>query len=96
MAGRFWTGHSTAAAANGVSREKRNGEAAAARSGRMREPWEGPKWNPGEWKEGLKPAVPWQCNFDPYPSSHFRCSSNYQQLLVVASTEQKQFEMPGR
>ena len=24
------------------------------------------KWN-GKWKEGLKPAVPWWFNFDPYP-----------------------------
>ena len=26
-----------------------------------------PKWNPGKWKHGLKPAVPWWFNFDPYP-----------------------------
>ena len=25
------------------------------------------KWTPVEWKEGLKPAVPWWINFDPYP-----------------------------
>ena len=25
------------------------------------------KWNPSEWKQGLKPAVPWWLNFDPYP-----------------------------
>ena len=25
------------------------------------------KWNPAKWKEGLKPAVPWWFNFDPYP-----------------------------
>ena len=24
-----------------------------------------PKWNPGKWKHGLKPAVPWCLNFDP-------------------------------
>ena len=27
-----------------------------------------PKWNPGEWKHGLKPAVPWWLNFDSYPN----------------------------
>ena len=27
-----------------------------------------PKWNPGKGKHGLKPAVPWWLNFDPYPS----------------------------
>ena len=27
-----------------------------------------PKWNPGKWKHGLNPAVPWWFNFDPYPS----------------------------
>ena len=26
-----------------------------------------PKWNPGKWKHGLKPAVSWWFNFDPYP-----------------------------
>ena len=26
-----------------------------------------PKWNPGKWNQGLKPAVPWWFNFDPYP-----------------------------
>ena len=26
------------------------------------------KWNPVKWKEGLKPAVPWWFNFDPYPN----------------------------
>ena len=26
-----------------------------------------PKSNPGKWKHGLKPAVPWLFNFDPYP-----------------------------
>ena len=26
-----------------------------------------PKWNPGKWKHGPKPAVPWWLNFDPYP-----------------------------
>ena len=26
-----------------------------------------PKWNPGKWKHGLKSAVPWLLNFDPYP-----------------------------
>ena len=26
-----------------------------------------PKWNPGKWKHGLKPAVPWWCNFDADP-----------------------------
>ena len=33
-----------------------------------------PTWNPGKWKHGLKPAVPWWSwwfNFDPYPC----CSS---------------------
>ena len=35
-----------------------------------------PKWNPCKWKQGLKPAVPWTFNFDPYP---------YEQLLSVAS-----------
>ena len=24
-----------------------------------------PKWNPGKWKHGPKPAVPWWFNFDP-------------------------------
>ena len=28
-----------------------------------------PKWNPGKWKQGLKPAVPCWFNFDPYPDS---------------------------
>ena len=26
-----------------------------------------PKWNPSKWKQGPKPAVPWWCNFEPYP-----------------------------
>ena len=26
-----------------------------------------PKWIPGKWKHGLKPAVPWWFHFDPYP-----------------------------
>ena len=26
-----------------------------------------PTWNPGKRKHGLKPAVPWWFNFDPYP-----------------------------
>ena len=26
-----------------------------------------PKWNPGKWKHGLEPAVPWWFIFDPYP-----------------------------
>ena len=26
-----------------------------------------PKWNPGKWKQRLKPAVPWSFSFDPYP-----------------------------
>ena len=26
-----------------------------------------PKWNPGKLNQGLKPAVPWWFNFDPYP-----------------------------
>ena len=25
------------------------------------------KWNPVKWKEGLKPAVPWWFDVDPYP-----------------------------
>ena len=25
------------------------------------------KWNPGKWKHGVKPAVPWWFHFDPYP-----------------------------
>ena len=29
-----------------------------------------PKWNPGNWKRGPKPAVPWWFNFDPYPCSY--------------------------
>ena len=28
------------------------------------------KWHPGEWKQGLKPAVRWCLNLDPYPLSH--------------------------
>ena len=28
-----------------------------------------PKWSPGKWNQGLKPAVPWWFNFDPYPCS---------------------------
>ena len=24
-----------------------------------------PKWNPGKWKHGLKPAIPWWFHFDP-------------------------------
>ena len=28
-----------------------------------------PKWNPGKWKQGLKPAVPWWFRFDPYPNT---------------------------
>ena len=27
-----------------------------------------PKWNPGTWKHGLEPVVPWWFNFDPCPS----------------------------
>ena len=27
-----------------------------------------PKWTPGKWKYGPKPAVPWWFNFDPDPS----------------------------
>ena len=27
-----------------------------------------PKWNPGKWKLGPKPAVPWWFNFDPHPN----------------------------
>ena len=27
-----------------------------------------PKWNPGKWKHGLKPAVPWWISVDPYPN----------------------------
>ena len=26
-----------------------------------------PKWNPGKWKQRLKPAVPWWLYFDPHP-----------------------------
>ena len=28
----------------------------------------GTLWNPGKWNRGLKPAVPWCLNFDPYPN----------------------------
>ena len=31
-----------------------------------------PKWNPGKWKHGLKPAVPWWFNFDPHPAATIR------------------------
>ena len=27
------------------------------------------KWNPGKWKHGLKPVVPWWFNFDSYPNN---------------------------
>ena len=27
-----------------------------------------PFWNPSKWNQGLKPAVPWCFNFDPYPN----------------------------
>ena len=27
-----------------------------------------PKWNPGKWKHGLEPAVPWWFYFDPQPN----------------------------
>ena len=27
-----------------------------------------PEWNPGKWKQILKPAVPWRFNFDPHPT----------------------------
>ena len=27
---------------------------------------------PGKWKHGLKPAVPWLLNFDPYPHACMR------------------------
>ena len=32
-----------------------------------------PKWNPGKWNQGLKPAVPWWLNFDPYPIHDSGC-----------------------
>ena len=31
-----------------------------------------PNWNPGKWKHGLKPAVPWWLNFDPYPFTLYK------------------------
>ena len=31
-----------------------------------------PKWNPGKWKHGQKPAVPWWFSFDPYPVDQTR------------------------
>ena len=27
-----------------------------------------PKWNPGKWKHGPKPVVPWWFHFDPHPN----------------------------
>ena len=33
------------------------------------------KWNPGKWRHGPKPAVPWWFNFDPYPNG---CASKHQ------------------
>ena len=48
-------------------------EVQSARAGcseTVRRPWVKnmyPKWNPGKWKLGLQPAVPWSFNFDPHP-----------------------------
>ena len=51
-----------------------------------------PKWNPGTWKHGPKPAVPWLLNFEPYPFVVFglegkpkgrRCQNCPRWLVVV-------------
>ena len=38
-----------------------------------------PKWNPGKWKHGPKPAVPSWFNFDPYPYVYV---SNWGAIIV--------------
>ena len=43
----------------------------------------GSKWNPiGKWSQGLKPAVPWWLNFDPYPSGTFSQAGSVSDALV--------------
>ena len=45
-----------------------------------------PKWNPGKWKHGLKAAVPWWFNFDPYPhpqGNHAKILKGWQYLEGV-------------
>ena len=32
----------------------------------------GPKWNPGKWKGGLRPAYPQKVDFEPYPNDLLR------------------------
>ena len=44
-----------------------------------------PKWNPGKWKHGLKRAVPWWLNFDPY-SNRRRIERNRVRQLEVVPT----------
>ena len=42
-----------------------------------------PKWNPGKWKHGLKPAVPWWFHFDPYPFAFENEILSFSPLLVL-------------
>ena len=44
-----------------------------------------PKWNPGKWKHGLKPAVPWWFYLDPYPHANM----GGEDLLVLALPARK-------
>ena len=44
-----------------------------------------PKWNPGKWKHGPKPAVPWLFGFDPYPRCPVRTESKYVLDKLLAS-----------
>ena len=43
-----------------------------------------PKWNPGKWKHGLKPGLPWWFNFDPYPYL-LQATSEQRRLCLVQS-----------
>ena len=53
-----------------------------------------PKWNPGNWKHGPKPAVPWWFYFDPCPhgsdglrrSNHVHDLGRFDVVLVHSGT----------
>ena len=54
-----------------------------------------PKWNPGKWKHGPKPAVPWWLNFDPYPFGRQLSPSSSPQLVAGQKLSENQRDSCG-
>ena len=53
-----------------------------------------PKWNPGKWKQGLKPGVLWWIHFDPYPYNLFEERGSNAQVHFSCPNLQAQQWLP--